>query len=167
METHATTKKSLMGRLKNLVHKEKAEKIPVFKKTVVGPEVMGSPIAPEDAVKLAPPTQSPASNASVSETKSVPEEMGKIPELTDAEVAARIKEAMGGGAPAKAKDAEGHVHTAACKHSSKAKPVKSKKMRDLYPGYEGPKFTPKSPSPATLKQKLQKKARRLRRQTEK
>lgn len=104
---------------------------------------------------LTPPTQSPAPD-------------GKIPELTDAEVEARIKEAMGGDAPRKASDDEGHVHTASCKHSRKAKPgKKSAKMRDLYPGYEGPKFTPKSPSPATLKQKLQKKARRLRRQTEK
>lgn len=102
-----------------------------------------------------PPTQSPAPNVVSSNV-----------ELSDAEVEARINDAFD-NAP-KQKATEDHVHTASCKHSHKAKPgKKSLKMRDLYPGYEGPKFTPSSPSPATLKQKLQKKARRLRRQTEK
>lgn len=138
METHATTKKSLMGRLKNLVHKEKAEKTPVFKKTVVGPEVMGSPMAPEDAVKLAPPTQSPA---------------------TDADVEAKLKEVK--EALPEPTEKEHLCNNKTCKHSHKAPQKKSKKMRDLFPGYEGQKFTPKSPSKATMEQKRQKKARRL------
>ncbi len=149
METHATTKKSFTSRIGNLFKGKKAE--------------IDHPHEP-----LTPPTQSPASNASATKPESVPEMMGTIHEMSDAEVTTRIKDAIGDAPAAKAKDDEGHIHTAACKHSRKAKPgKKSAKMRDLYPGYEGPKFTPKSPSPATLKQKLQKKARRLRRQTEK
>lgn len=141
METHATTKKSLMGRLKNLVHKDKA-----------GKAEHNLPKAIEETV-----TQSPAPNE-------VPEVMGTIHEVSDAEVTARlqdVKDAFGGDAPKTASDDEGHVHTAACKHSHKAKPAKSKKMRDLFPGYEGQKFTPKSPSKASIEQKRQKKARRL------
>ncbi len=136
METHATTKKSLMGRLKNLVHKEKVEKKPtVFKKTVVGPELMGSPMAPEEVV--APPTQSP---------------------IADADVEAKLKEVKEAFSEPTEKE---HVCSKHCKHSHKSPRKKSKKMKELFPGYEGLKFTPKSPSKATLEQKRQKKARRL------
>lgn len=147
METHATTKKSLMGRLKNLVHKEKAEK-PVFKKTVIGAEQMGSPMAP---VEETMPTQSPA-----------PEMMGTIhetvPVISDSDVEAKLKEVKEAFPEPTEKE---HVCNKTCKHSHKAPQKKSKKMKELFPGYEGLKFTPKSPSKATLEQKRQKKARRL------
>lgn len=49
------------------------------------------------------------------------------------------------------------------KAREEAVPSRRKKMRDLYPGYKGPKVTPKSPSPATLAQRRQRAARKLQR----
>lgn len=164
METHATTKKSLMGRLKNLVHKEKPSDanmvgiaMDMAKKEVdAGKKVVY--VAQENE----PSTQSPITDADV-EAKL--KEVKEVFPVRHGRIESKSVSATGGGSSSmtlpKASDDEGHVHTAACKHSHKAKSAKSKKMRDLFPGYEGQKFTPKSPSKATLEQKRQKKARRL------
>lgn len=142
METHATTKKSLMGRLKNLVHKEKPSDAGMVgiamdmakKETEAGKKVVY--VAQENE----PSTQSP---------------------ITDADVEAKLKEVK--EALPEPTEKEHLCNNKTCKHSHKAPQKKSKKMRDLFPGYEGQKFTPKSPSKATLEQKRQKKARRLER----
>lgn len=121
METHATTKKSLMGRLKNLVHKEKPSDANMVgqamamakKEKESGKEVVYT------AKENQPSTQSP---------------------ITDADVEAKLKEIQ---------EPIGHQ-----------KPRVSMSELMKVPG-DGSNYTAPKPSPASIEQKRQKKARRL------